>query len=254
MIPAGSSYPPITVIVDVAGNATTPQVNSVTVSGGGAAAAASATDSTPIQMIVADFGGDYGYANGIDDKQRIDGTDRAAANCADQQIADAVGELYGHCGGQCLRTRSTMNCETLAPGQSCIVTASFTATTACQNQFANITVTDNDPTGNLLLQVNGFGADTAIQVDDLTDANLTAQRWHRAWWATGVTISNVKYTGSPRAAGKFTSATNILGFTNGIVLSTGSARNVAGPNCVSGAVPAQNDGLETEFPGQRPAG
>src|SRR5271156_6646747 len=50
VIPASSSYPPITVIVDVAGNATSPQVNSVSVSGGGAPAAASATDSTLIQM------------------------------------------------------------------------------------------------------------------------------------------------------------------------------------------------------------
>jgi hypothetical protein len=138
-----------------------------------------------------------------------------------------------------------MNCKTLAPGQSCIVTASFTATTACQNQFANITVQDNDPTGNLVLEVNGFGADTAIQVDDLTDANLSAQALAQSLVGTGVTISNVKYTGSPRAAGKFSSATNILGFTNGIVLSTGSVRNVVGPNCVSGAVPANNDNLDT---------
>ena len=61
-----------------------------------------------------------------------------------------------------------MNCTTLAPGQTCVVTAKFTATTACQNQFANITVQDNDPGGNLVLEVNGFGADTGIQVDDLT--------------------------------------------------------------------------------------
>ena len=43
----GASYPPVTVTVNVAGNAATPQVNSVSVSGGGAATA-TATDSTVI--------------------------------------------------------------------------------------------------------------------------------------------------------------------------------------------------------------
>ena len=244
VIPPGSSYPPITVVVDVAGNATTPQVNSVSVSGGGAAAAASATDSTPIQMIVADFGGDYGYSNGIDDKQRIDGK-TAPLQIVVTNKSPTQSVIFSGISADNPAYTVTMNCKTLAPGQSCTVTASFAATTACQNQFANITVVDNDPTGNLLLEVNGFGADTTIQVDDLTDANLTAQLLAQSLVGTGVTISNVKYTGSPRAAGKFSSATNILGFTNGIVLSTGSVRNVVGPNCVSGAVPAQNDGLDT---------
>ena len=43
----------------------------------------------------------------------------------------------------------------------------------------------------------------------------------------------------------FTSATNILGFTSGLVLSTGSVRNVVGPNCVSGSAPAENDNGDT---------
>src|SRR5260370_12540933 len=44
---AGSSYPPITVTVNVAGNTTSPQVNRVDVTGGGSAAT-SANDSTTI--------------------------------------------------------------------------------------------------------------------------------------------------------------------------------------------------------------
>jgi len=47
VLAAGTSYPAITVTVNVASNATSPQVNSVTVSGGGSAGA-SATDSTVI--------------------------------------------------------------------------------------------------------------------------------------------------------------------------------------------------------------
>jgi len=44
---AGAAYPPITVTVNVAGNATTPQINTVTVSGG-SSPSASASDSTTI--------------------------------------------------------------------------------------------------------------------------------------------------------------------------------------------------------------
>ena len=40
--------------------------------------------------------------------------------------------------------------------------------------------------------------------------------------------------GRLRAAGTFTSSSNILGFMSGIVLSTGSVRNVAGTNCENG--------------------
>lgn len=50
---AGAAYPPITVIVNVASNAVSPQVNSVTVSGGGAISA-TATDSTQI-LLAPDF-------------------------------------------------------------------------------------------------------------------------------------------------------------------------------------------------------
>ncbi len=47
VLAAGSSYPAITVTVNVAGNATSPQINMVSVSGGGSATA-SATDTTTI--------------------------------------------------------------------------------------------------------------------------------------------------------------------------------------------------------------
>ncbi len=245
VLAAGASYPPITVTVDVSDDAPSPQVNSVTVSGGGSASA-TATDSTVIlggessQAIVADFGGDYTYADGIDDKQRIDGTTPplqiVLTNTSTTQSVNFTGVSADN-----PAFIVGMNCKTLAPGQTCIVTASFTSTTACQNQFANITVQDNDPGGNLALEVNGFGADAAIQVSDLTDPALTAQVLAQSLVGTGVTISNVKYTGSARAAGNFTSATNIFGFTSGLVLSSGSVRNVVGPNCVSGNAEAEND-------------
>ena len=242
---AGASYPPIAVAVDVSDDTGSPLVNSVTVSGGGAATA-TGTDSTTItasavaQAIVADFGGDYEYQDGIDDKQRIDGqtpplqivlTNTSTTQTVNFSSVAVDNPAY----------KVGMNCTTLLPGKTCVVTASFTATSTCQNLFANITVQDNDPGGNLLLGVNGFGADSNIQVDDLTDPTLSAQALAQSLVGSGVTISGVTYTGSARAAGNFTSSTNIIGFNSGIVLSTGSVRNVVGPNCVSGAAPALND-------------
>ncbi len=45
-----------------------------------------------------------------------------------------------------------------------------------------------------------------------------------------VTVSNVQYHGVEAAAGTFTGGNGIIGFDSGIVLSTGSAADVAGPN------------------------
>jgi hypothetical protein len=47
-----------------------------------------------------------------------------------------------------------------------------------------------------------------------------------------IAISNATFSGSPRAAGKFTGGGASIGFDEGIVLSTGDAMNVTGPNTV----------------------
>ena len=46
----------------------------------------------------------------------------------------------------------------------------------------------------------------------------------------GIKIEEVQFTGSVKSIGKFTSATKFLPFTKGLVLSTGLAENVDGPN------------------------
>ena len=46
----------------------------------------------------------------------------------------------------------------------------------------------------------------------------------------GVTVSNVQYTGVPIAAGNFSGGTGIIGFEDGIILSTGDIADVIGPN------------------------
>ena len=62
----GNSYPPITVLVNVAGNASSPQVNQAAVSGGGSASASTA-DSTTISASghPAFFSGEAALANGV---------------------------------------------------------------------------------------------------------------------------------------------------------------------------------------------
>lgn len=68
-----------------------------------------------------------------------------------------------------------------------------------------------------------------IAVQDMTDG-ITAQALAQALVGPGVTISNVTYTGAQGAAGIFSADTTVLGLGSGIVLSTGSAKAVIGPN------------------------
>jgi hypothetical protein len=46
----------------------------------------------------------------------------------------------------------------------------------------------------------------------------------------GVTASNITFTGAPVSAGTFTGGTGIVGIESGIVLSTGTAADIVGPN------------------------
>ena len=50
----------------------------------------------------------------------------------------------------------------------------------------------------------------------------------------GVTISNVVYSGNNVAVGKFSGGTGIIGFEEGIILSSGDIANVVGPNSYDG--------------------
>ena len=231
----GASYPPITVTVEVGTAATSPQLNTATVNGGGSAPV-SATDATTITegaaspVIVADFNVS---GEGDNDKQRIDGTSPplliGLRNTSTTQTVHFSGVTPS------APYTATTDCTTLAPGQTCHVSVSFAAASVCQYQgLGSITVADDDPGGPLNVSIEGWGADAGMQVDDLTDSTLTPTALAQALVGAGVTISNVTYAGANRAAGKFTSSSNILGFTNGIVLSSGSVRNVIGPNCVDG--------------------
>ncbi len=69
----------------------------------------------------------------------------------------------------------------------------------------------------------------------------------------GVTISNVTYNGAPAAAGTFSGGTGIIGFENGIILSSGKISTVIGPNDVPDATTswgtAGDPDLNTLIPG-----
>jgi hypothetical protein len=69
----------------------------------------------------------------------------------------------------------------------------------------------------------------------------------------GITISNVTYTGNNPAAGLFSGGTGIIGFESGIILSSGQAADVVGPNTSDATTtafgtPGDAD-LQTQIPG-----
>jgi uncharacterized repeat protein (TIGR01451 family) len=57
----------------------------------------------------------------------------------------------------------------------------------------------------------------------------------------GVTVSNVTYTGANEAGGTFSGGTGVVGFEDGIILSSGTLGNVVGPNV--------DDGITTSHAG-----
>ncbi len=142
----------------------------------------------------------------------------------------------------------TTNCITLAPGASCNVVVTFKSPIVCADAVAGpleglIDVASNDPVLDgtpLVIGVEGYGSDGNFQFKSLTDPTLTAQQLANQLVGGGVQISNVVYTGAAVAAGTFSTASNIIGFNNGIILSTGSIRSVIGPNCTTG-ITAENE-------------
>jgi hypothetical protein len=137
---------------------------------------------------------------------------------------------------------ATTNCTTLAPGANCDVFVTFKSPVVCADATAGplkgfIDVANNDPVldgAPLQFGVEGYGGDGNFAVKNLTDPTLTAQQLANSLLGGGVQISNVTYTGATVAAGTFHTESNIIGFTDGIILSTGSVRSVVGPNCSTG--------------------
>ncbi|WP_211530392.1 choice-of-anchor L domain-containing protein [Methanocalculus chunghsingensis] len=75
-------------------------------------------------------------------------------------------------------------------------------------------------------------SDNGMETVDLT-TGLTAADLANQLLGSGINVSNVRYTGADLAAGTFTGGTGIIGFEEGIILSTGRINHVIGPNLLS---------------------
>ena len=79
----------------------------------------------------------------------------------------------------------------------------------------------------------GLGAaDHGLHVIDLTDPDLDPSDLAEALAGEGVVvdIESVRFVGHPEAAGGSSGGTGIIGFGNGVILSSGRAKDVVGPN------------------------
>ncbi len=72
------------------------------------------------------------------------------------------------------------------------------------------------------------------------NGGLTPLQWVQNYLiGTGITVSNVTYTGAPVASGTFGGTSNI-GFTSGVLLTSGTIQNAIGPNNQSGITGANS--------------
>lgn len=79
---------------------------------------------------------------------------------------------------------------------------------------------------------------SSLIVQDM-DSGITAEDMAQALVGSGVTISNTTYTGLATASGVFSGGDGIIGFESGILLTSGTATNVVGPN-VSDSITGYN--------------
>lgn len=79
---------------------------------------------------------------------------------------------------------------------------------------------------------------TTYTANDLVDALIGSG-------PNAPTVSNITFSGSPHAAGIFNDLTNVFGFSDGIVLSSGLITYIEGPNSSSGAT--GNNGFPGDY-------
>ncbi|GAB6614993.1 MULTISPECIES: choice-of-anchor L domain-containing protein [Bacillus] len=79
------------------------------------------------------------------------------------------------------------------------------------------------------VQEAGKSNNPDISVSTLDD-NVNAEQLAKKLVGDGVEIRNVKYKGANQAAGTFQAKQNIFGIEDGVILSTGNAKGIIGPN------------------------
>lgn len=75
---------------------------------------------------------------------------------------------------------------------------------------------------------------------DMTTPGVDAQALAQTLIGPGVTVANVQYSGAPVAAGTFTGGTGIVGFAQGVILSSGDIGSVVGPDNTSDSMSTDN--------------
>jgi hypothetical protein len=90
--------------------------------------------------------------------------------------------------------------------------------------------------GAAVLTFSLAAAPTAFGALSTSDLNtVTANDLANTLVGPGVSVSNVTYTGANVAGGTFAGGTGIIGFEEGVVLSSGNVASVVGPNTVDNA-------------------
>ncbi|WP_212935903.1 choice-of-anchor L domain-containing protein [Bacillus hominis] len=79
------------------------------------------------------------------------------------------------------------------------------------------------------IQEAGKSNNSDVSVSSLDD-NVTAEQLAKKLVGDGVEIRNVTYKGANQAAGTFQAKQNIFGIEDGVILSTGNAKGIIGPN------------------------
>ena len=90
-------------------------------------------------------------------------------------------------------------------------------------------------------------SDAGVVVSDLNHG-VTPADLANSLVGSAVTISNITYTGSPRAAGTFTGGLNIVGFDSGIILNSGAVQTISGDPPCSVGVEGPNTCFELSGP------
>lgn len=87
---------------------------------------------------------------------------------------------------------------------------------------------------------------TGLSTQDLTNG-ITPEQLVQNLLGGGVTVQNVKFNGAPHAAGTFTGGDGIIGFNDGIILSSGRISDVVGPNLSDGVSASNGSGSDPDL-------
>ncbi|MCQ1536266.1 hypothetical protein FTO70_11360 [Methanosarcina sp. KYL-1] len=113
----------------------------------------------------------------------------------------------------------------ITPAIVVIILTILTVLTVSLTYGEEITSISRGGASKITYQIGSPGIETADLNSGLTSSDLV-----NTLLGEGVTVSNVTFTGANVAAGTFSGGEEIIGFGNGIILSTGNITNVVGPN------------------------